>query len=355
LAKPLQNVEGIPLDYYTVFAELEASLQDEFNFVAEAAAMDRIYQTLSTKYDSNGIATPCAPPLVLPRPIPGLVSKRVLVMDYLKGVPLSRARDEMIKKGIDPDGPEAALFGRKLLRGLTDVFGRCILETGFFHADPHPGNIFVLDDGSIGLIDFGQVKQISGRDRTTLAEVMVSLTDRESDTNPSDLKRIGDLALQLGVEIKEDAKEEGAAAVAMWLFDGSVEELPGGYDTGELSPNSPVKELKSFPQDLVLVGRSSILIKGLSNRLNIPWSLAKEWSPIARRVLSANNNLTQTTKSNDNNKTDRMRFRTVISTSKQWGKGKTTAFVMKLPSSLRSRIVSIALKIEKRKEEKRCN
>ena len=40
----------------------------------------------------------------------------------------------MLKKGIDPDSPEAKLFGRNLLRALTDVFGRCILESGFFHA-----------------------------------------------------------------------------------------------------------------------------------------------------------------------------------------------------------------------------
>ena len=45
-----------------------------------------------------------------------------------------RAKEEMLRKGIDPDSPEAKLFGRKLLRALTDVFGRCILETGFFHA-----------------------------------------------------------------------------------------------------------------------------------------------------------------------------------------------------------------------------
>ncbi len=40
----------------------------------------------------------------------------------------------MLKKGIDPDSPEAQLFGRKLLRSLTEVFGKCILGTGFFHA-----------------------------------------------------------------------------------------------------------------------------------------------------------------------------------------------------------------------------
>ena len=48
-------------------------------------------------------------------------------------VPLSRAREEMQKRGVDPDSPEAKLFGRRLLTALTEVFGRNILETGFFH------------------------------------------------------------------------------------------------------------------------------------------------------------------------------------------------------------------------------
>ena len=114
--------------------------------------------------------------------------------------------------------------------------------------DPRPGNLFVLEDGSIGLIDFGQVKQISGRNRETMAKVILALDERESDTNPDDLEKIGNLALELGVELNENAKDEAAAAIAMWLFDGNVETLPGGYDKGELSENSPVKEIKSFPQ-----------------------------------------------------------------------------------------------------------
>jgi len=227
IAKTLDK--ALPLDYYTVFKELEKQLKEEFDFVAEASAMDRIYNDLSKSYNGN---TPVVVPVKIPRPILSLVSKRVLVMDYLKGVPLSRAREEMIKKGIDPDSPESKLFGRKLLKALTYVFGRSILETGFFHADPHPGNIFVLEDGSIGLIDFGQVKQISGRNRETLGKVMIALDSRKNDTNPADLKKIGDLALELGVEIKDHAKKEAAAAIAMWLFDGSVETLPGGYDLG---------------------------------------------------------------------------------------------------------------------------
>ena len=245
LAKSLKS--SLPLDYYTVFAELEKQLTDEFDFVAEASAMDRIYNALSRSYDGG---YPMNIPVVIPRPVSGLISRRVLVMDYLKGVPLSRVRDEMIKKGIDPDGPESKLFGKRLLKGLTYIFGRSILETGFFHADPHPGNIFVLEDGRIGLIDFGQVKQISGRNRETLAKVMVALNKLDIN-NTNDLRSIGKLALELGVKLNDDAPDDAAPAVAYWLFDGSVETLPGGYDMGELSPNSPVKQLKSFPQDLV--------------------------------------------------------------------------------------------------------
>lgn len=131
IAKQLQDLEALPLDYYTVFAELEKQLAEEFDFVAEAAAMERIYASLLRSAD--GLAR-TEPPLVIPRVVRGLVSRRVLVMDYLHGVPLSRAREEMEKRNIDPDSPEAKLFARKLLSGLTTVFGRNILVDGFFHA-----------------------------------------------------------------------------------------------------------------------------------------------------------------------------------------------------------------------------
>ena len=113
--------DALPLDYYTVMAELEKQLADEFDFVAEAVAMDRIYQALTRSMDGTEVTES---PIVIPRPVPGLICKRVLVMDYLKGVPLSRAREEMAKRGIDPDSPESQLFGRKLLKALTYSFGR---------------------------------------------------------------------------------------------------------------------------------------------------------------------------------------------------------------------------------------
>lgn len=220
-----------------------------------------------------------------------------------------------------------------------------------YGTDPHPGNIFVLANGDIGLIDFGQVKQISGRNRETLAKVMIALDERVGDDRPEDLDRIGNLALELGVVLNDDAKDEAAAAVGMWLFDGSTEKLPGGYDLGELSPNSPVKELKSFPQDLVLVGRSSILIKGLSNRLDIPWSLSKEWAPIARQVLERGK-APASKKGSDGSDSQRIRFVVVMKTMKQWAKGRATRAVTRLPSPVRSRVAAWIVRREERKSRK---
>lgn len=205
-----------------------------------------------------------------------------------------------------------------------------------------------MEDGRVGLIDFGQVKQISGRNRETLCKIMIALDERRGDETPEDLEKIGKLALELGVELKPNAQPEAAAAVGMWLFDGTVERLPGGYEKGELSPNSPVKELKSFPQDLVLVGRSSILIKGLSNRLGINWSLAKEWAPIARSVLD-----NRVKPSPVVTKTGRVRFTEVIRMFRQWVKGRAVSVVRHLPGPIRTRVASVMVKLEEIKSRRK--
>jgi aarF domain-containing kinase len=339
--------DSLPIDYYSIFVELEKQLRDEFDFTKEADAMYRIYNSLTRSFDGSKSTKV---PLIIPRPIPGLVSKRVVTMDYLKGFPLSRAADEMKKRGIDVGSPESKLFAHKLLRSLTYVFGRSLLETGFIHGDPHPGNIFVLENGEIGLIDFGQVKQISNKDRLTLAKVMVALTNMRSrddyvdDEYREQLNNLGDLAKDLGFEFRKDAKPEAASATMMWMFDGSESILPGGYDKGELSPNSPIKALKTFPQDLVLVARSSVLIKALSSRNNIPWNLSKEWAPIAEMVL--NPSQSENKKENIIETITTAKLSKAFAKFKVWGKSKTGRAMQRLPCPFRKKIMSIVTRIQ---------
>jgi len=62
--------------------------------------------------------------------------------------------------------------------------------------------------------------------------------------------------------------------------------LPGGYSHVELSASSPIKQVLSFPQELVMLGRATVLIKGIAKRLEIPWSLASKWGPACQACVS---------------------------------------------------------------------
>ena len=99
----------------------------------------------------------------------------------------------------------------------------------------------------------------------------------------------------------------------------------------------------------MLVGRSSILIKGISDRLNIPWSLAKEWAPIARGVLDVNSGKAQAKSA----ASERVRFRAVLSALKNWSKGRAKKIGTKLPAPIRSRLAAYIVRREERMTRKK--
>ena len=274
----LQTRGRLPVDYYTVFAELEMGLQREFDSTQEAASMTRVADMLA--------AVPGGPPLRVPRPLKGLVSRRVIVMDFIPGTPLSRLAEAQPKGG---GGLAAALLGRKLLRALTDAYCVMLLQEGFIHGDPHPGNIMIQPDGGVALIDFGQTKEIDPGLRRRLAAIVLQLDEcRSAAADACDYSALAESALALGVVFKPSCSDvqPAAAALAMWLFDSTAAStLPGGYASNELSASSPVAQVASFPQALVFVGRATVLIRGLANRLGVDWSLAAEWAPAARALL----------------------------------------------------------------------
>ena len=276
------------VDYYTVFSELELQLRFEFDMVKEAENMSRVADMLEEG--------PGPPPLRVPRPVPGLIKKRVLVMDFIPGQTLARLASGAAGR---ETGAAAVLarqvLGRKLLRALTDAYAIMLLRHGFIHGDPHPGNLMLTPDGGVALIDYGQCKQLEPLLQRQLAGIFLQLTKWKaaahvpgSAEESAALAPLAQSALALGVCFKPTCPDVNitAAALALWLFDSTAAAvLPGGYVSNELSPLSPVAEVASFPQALVFVGRATVLIRGLANRLGVDWSLAQEWAPAARRLL----------------------------------------------------------------------
>lgn len=116
-----------------------------------------------------------------PQPVPELSSARVLTMDFLDGTPLS-SRGGPALAGCD--GPELARRGAR-------VFLDMIFRDGFFHADPHPGNVLVLPDGVLGLLDGGMVGRVDDTLRGHIERGMAAVMAK-------DAAALTDLVLQVG-------------------------------------------------------------------------------------------------------------------------------------------------------------
>jgi ubiquinone biosynthesis protein len=131
-----------------------AALREELDFRVEAGNLAAVGAAASTDE------------IVIPRAYHDLSTRRVLVMERLDGQALSKAAP-------------ADCDRERLARDLLDSLLRQIVVDGVFHADPHPGNILLLTDGRLGLIDFGAVGRLDARLRAALQRLMLAIDRRD--------------------------------------------------------------------------------------------------------------------------------------------------------------------------------
>lgn len=144
------------------------ALGEELDFRVEARNMRAVLAAATQR--------PPGPSIRLPALHETLSSERVLVLERLDGIPLGAAWSTIDERGLDRTALAQALF-RCLL-------GQIMLD-GVFHADPHPGNILLLDDGRLGLIDFGSVGRLDALLRTALGHLLLAI-DRSDPAGLSD-------------------------------------------------------------------------------------------------------------------------------------------------------------------------
>merc|ERR1719221_311545 len=103
------------------------------------------------------------------------------------------------------------------------------------------------------------------------------------------IKTLADVVRGFGVTFFDGTADEDAAAasVALYLFGEKDVVFPGGYSKDEFSPESPLRTLATFPSELVLLGRASVLVKGVAAHLGVEWSVAKKWEPLAKDAILA--------------------------------------------------------------------
>ena len=152
------SAEARRLRLVEVVDTLRRSVMVEMDFRLEAAALSEMAE--NTKDD---------PDFRVPAVDWDRTTKEVLTLEWIDATPLSdRAR--LVAKGFDL---------RQLARALIQTFLRHALRDGFFHADMHPGNLFVDDDGRLIAVDFGIMGRLGAKERLFLAEILHGFITRD--------------------------------------------------------------------------------------------------------------------------------------------------------------------------------
>ncbi|KAE9602675.1 putative cadmium-transporting ATPase [Lupinus albus] len=262
----------VKFDLYSVTKEMEKQIGYEFDFMREAGAMERIRKFL---YENNKRA-----PVLVPRVIRNMVTRRVLVMEYMDGIPIMNLGNEIAKRGIDPHSKVAAAAKQKILQSLTLAYGQMILKSGFFHADPHPGNILICKGSEIALLDYGQVKDLPEQLRIGYANLVLAIAD-------CDPVRASKSYRELGIDTlsKCENEQQEMLKLAQTMFDTKLP--PGVVMLQPFSEESSIKKIavEAFPEELFSVLRTVHLLRGLSVGLGINYSCAEQWRPIAEEAL----------------------------------------------------------------------
>jgi predicted unusual protein kinase regulating ubiquinone biosynthesis (AarF/ABC1/UbiB family) len=231
-----------------LLAEFDRSLRDELDYKREASNLRRL----------ASIVEPY-PLLVVPLPVDDFTAGRVLTMDFIEGRKVTSltpyARTEMIADG--------TVLADQLFRAYLDQ----ILIEGFFHADPHPGNISLTTDGRLALLDLGMVARIPPRLQDLLVKLLVSVSDGRGE-------EAAQLTIQMGTELAdfdEQAFVRGASGLVVRNHDLGVGEIDAGTLVMELSRLSGETGLR-LPPELALLGKALLNLDQVARALDPDFS-----------------------------------------------------------------------------------
>jgi ubiquinone biosynthesis protein len=238
------------------------AMREELDFLIEADNMTAVAAAAHRAADGG---------VRLPVPHRELCTRRVLVMERLGGTPLGAAEGRLAEAGVDRHA---------LAKELLDAVLRQIVLDGVFHADPHPGNVLVLDGGGLGLLDFGSVGRLDVSLRQSLQRLLLAL-DR------SDHVAFGDALLELVLQpddIDEDRFERATGRfLARHLAPGTAPSAAMFADLFRIVAEHRL----SIPPEVAAVFRALATLEGTLDRLSPGFDVVTEARGLAAGYVGA--------------------------------------------------------------------
>ena len=237
----------------------ERELRRELNFLNEYRNIVRFKNFFSGD-----------PDVLVPEVYRELTTEKVLVMDHVGGVKITNV-EKIVSLGLNP---------REIARRAGHLVFKQLFEFGFFHGDPHPGNLFIHSSGAITLLDFGIVGYLDDRTKDALAEILIGYLYQEPKRI---IYALDDLGVTEGV-----VAEAGLERDLGELID-RIQHLP----KSEIVLKDAVAEIIAivrtyglkFPQQLFLLGRSLALIEEIGVRLDPNFDAVGQLGPYVDRFL----------------------------------------------------------------------
>jgi ubiquinone biosynthesis protein len=209
--------------------------------------------------------------VVVPRVIRQYSTSRILTLEHLRGTKIA----DLDLEAMRPDER------RDIAYKLADAWMTMVFRHGFFHSDPHPANIFVLDSGALGLVDFGQAGKLTDDDMAKLTRLFVDAATENVEAIPRRLR-------ELGVRY-DPAREQEFRAELQVLFD--------RYYGSRLSDIDPIQVVREgfqliYSMNLKLPSRFVILDKAIATLASVGQEVYPDFNvfevakPYARGLLA---------------------------------------------------------------------
>ena len=245
------------LNLPAVVHEFDRSIHKEMDFDNELMNIRHLNDNF--KYNDK---------IIVPVIYPDYSTEKVLTMEYVDGIKLSE-----VIAGSDPKYNKILIADR-----IVRSYFKQLFIDGFFHADPHPGNIFVTDDNAICFIDFGMMGALDEEFRQDLAELMIYFSDRNIDGLINQLVRMDILNEKTDINLlKSDLNDLFSKyyGVELSRFNGIIEDLlflMQKYDV-------------RLPNEFVLMARGLSMVENTALRLDPDIDVVALLKPFARKLM----------------------------------------------------------------------
>ncbi|CCH97426.1 MULTISPECIES: ABC1 kinase family protein [Microcystis] len=260
---------GQSYDVVDLAEEFIKAVNAELDFTQEGHYTDQLRYNLTQSRWSE------PKQLVIPKIYWHLTNSRLLVLEWLEG-------KQILEADVSRPATEQAISQRKteITRILFRSFFQQIYIDGFFHADPHPGNIFYLDDGRVALIDCGMVGRLDPQTQQILTELLLAIVDL-------DAKRCSQLTIKLS---------ESVVPITLVQLEVDYERMLRKYynlNLNQINFSEVVYELLQIarrnriklPGNLGLFAKSLANLEGTARKFNPDINILEEVKPLLTNIL----------------------------------------------------------------------